>query len=113
MYGTSMNSGNLGKAISTAGVMIMIFLAGCSASTDSANDSSQPAPSVTASSTTTGVAPESTWEEVCKAAYAAGLGNAGISEETSWVKDCSEECALPESVGQCEDMAKDLGVDAP
>jgi|LakMenEpi03Aug12_release.lakeMendotaPanAssembly.Ray.scaffolds.fasta_scaffold495008_2 hypothetical protein len=113
------------RAIQTAG--IILFFVGCSSNSQSAENSIQSKPTIAtspmssvASPTSSDASPTSsdaalklTWEEVCKAAFAAQIGNAAMSEEASWVNDCSIECALPEFVGQCEAMAKSLGIDAP
>ena len=105
-------------AIQVAG--IVLALVGCNSNSQSADNSIQPKPTSSASSTIAGASPtitgataEVNWEEVCKAAYAAQIGNASMSDEVSWVNDCSAECALPEFVSQCEGLATELGFDVP
>jgi hypothetical protein len=38
------------------------------------------------------------------------MGNAASQERTSWVTDCSAECAEPDNEATCAAMAADLDV---
>ena len=117
-YGFNMPFKKFKRAIQAAGVIF--FLVGCGSNSQSAENSIQSKPTIATSPTSSDASPtssdaavKSTWEEVCKAAFDAQIGNAAMSEEASWVNDCSIECALPEFVDQCEGMAKSLGIEAP